>query len=231
MKVPRISRKTIAQRAHALLDAFQTLAGYRVRPPVPVDEIVERALGLRLFYVDLEKALGYGDVLGATYVDTGVICINERLFEQGSEGRLVFTCAHEAGHWVLHRRYAAPGHRGGRGRTVVCRLKNAREPIEWQADYFAACLLMPEAEVREAFDNVCGSEPLIVRGVMGKSGHEDQPEGPFVEQWPFIAAAVCQEGGFSNVSMQAMIIRLQELGLLINRTSTQMNWEALRAGA
>ena len=50
---------------------------------------------------------------------------------------------------------------------------------------------------------------------------------PFVEQWPFNAAAMCEAGGFSNVSKQAMIIRLQDLGLLINQTSTKMDWKVL----
>ena len=48
---------------------------------------------------------------------------------------------------------------------------------------------------------------------------------------PFIAAAMCEAGGFSNVSKQAMVIRLQDLGLLINKTSTKMDWEALCANA
>jgi hypothetical protein len=52
-----------------------------------------------------------------------------------------------------------------------------------------------------------------------------------VEQWPFIAAAMCEAGGFSNVSKQAMIIRLQELGLLINLTTEKMNWQALCSNA
>jgi len=42
-------------------------------------------------------------------------------------------------------------------------------------------------------------------------------------------AAMCEAGGFSNVSKQAMIIRLQDLGLMINKTSTKMDWAALCA--
>ena len=79
------------------------VAGYRVKPPIPVEEIIERVLGLKLLYEDLGKIFGSNDVLGATYVESGIIRINERLFEHSSEGRLVFTCAHEVGHWVLHR--------------------------------------------------------------------------------------------------------------------------------
>jgi len=228
MKVPWVSKEKIASRAMDLMEAFQAVAGYRVKPPIPVEDIIERSLGLRLLYEDLEKMFGSNDVLGATYVVSRVICINEKLFEHSSEGRLVFTCAHEVGHWVLHRQYAdVEGRRNSKGEAIVCRLRNAKAPIEWQADYFAACLLMPEKEIREAFQKVCGPEPFVINNARSAVDERSQCEEPFVEQWPFIAAAMCEAGGFSNVSKQAMIIRLQDLGLLINKTSTEMNWQVL----
>lgn len=228
MKVPWISKEEIALKAMDLMEAFQAVAGYKVKPPIPIEDIIERSLGLRLLYEDLEKVLGSDDVLGAIYVESRVICINERLFEHSSEGRLVFTCAHEVGHWVLHRRYVdVEGRRNSKGEAIVCRLRDAKEPIEWQADYFAACLLMPEKEIREAFQKVCGPKPFVINNVRSAVEEGAQCEEPFVEQWPFIAAAMCEAGGFSNVSKQAMIIRLQDLDLLINETSTEMNWEAL----
>jgi len=228
MKVPWISKEEIALKAMDLMEAFQTMAGYMVKPPIPVEDIIERSLGLRLVYEDLEKVFGSNDVLGATYVVAKVICINERLFEHSSEGRLVFTCAHEAGHWVLHRRYVdAEGGDNSKDEAIVCRPRDAKAPIEWQADYFAACLLMPEKEIREAFQRVCGPEPFIINNVRNGVEEGARIEEPFVEQWPFIAAAMCEAGGFSNVSKQAMIIRLQDLGLLINQTTTRMDWKAV----
>ena len=122
MKVPSLPKEKIAERASALISYFQSLAGYEIKPPIPVEEMIERALGLRLVYDDLEAKLGNRDILGAIYVEVKLICINERLFEHSSEGRLVFTCGHEAGHWVLHRKYAAPDSKGraGRFRGVQC---------------------------------------------------------------------------------------------------------------
>ena len=231
MKVPWISKEKIALKAMDLMEAFQAVAGYKVKPPIPVEDIIERSLGLRLLYEDLEKVLGSNDVLGATYVESGVICVNERLFEHSSEGRLVFTCAHEVGHWVLHRRYVDVQRRRSKGEVIVCRLRDAKAPIEWQADYFAACLLMPEKEIREAFQKVCGPEPVVINNVRSAVEEGVQREEPFVEQWPYIAAAMCEAGGFSNVSKQAMVIRLQDLGLLINKTSTEMNWQAFCSNA
>ncbi|MDZ7697458.1 MAG: ImmA/IrrE family metallo-endopeptidase [Deltaproteobacteria bacterium] len=231
MKVPWVSKKKMAHKAGQLLDAFEASAGYRVKPPIPVEEIIERTLGLKLIYTDLTEILGAGDVLGATYVESRTVCINERLFERGGEGRLVFTCAHEVGHWVLHRRYVTAQGKGDRSnkKAIVCRAADAKAPIEWQADYFAACLLMPEREIREAFEKVCGPKPLVIGSVGSAAGSSAPCEAPCLEQWPLISAAMCETAGFSNISKQAMIIRLQELGLLINNTSAGLNWQTLLA--
>ena len=225
MKVPWISKKKIAQKATDLIDNFQALAKYEVKPPIPVEDIIERYLGLTLLYDDLYEVFGR-DVLGAVYVESKAICINERLFESSSEGRLVFTIAHEVGHWVLHRQYIGAQEKDGSRQIIVSKKGNSKETIEWQADYFASCLLMPEKEIREAFEKVCAPEAIVVKNSLNDS-NEGSGEEPFVEQWPFIAAAMCEAGGFSNISKHAMIIRLQDLGLLVNKTKKKMDWEAL----
>jgi hypothetical protein len=226
MKVPWISKQRIAEKANQLIEGFQAMAGYTVRPPIPVEDIVERYLNLTLIYDDLQKILGK-NILGATYVESRTICVNERLFEDGSEGRLVFTCAHEVGHWVLHRQYLKSENEKPSGNnTIVCTTKDSKAPIEWQADYFASCLLMPEKEIREAFDKVCSSKPFVVENTMSDNSERGQSSQPYVEQWPFISAAMCELGGFTNVSKHAMIIRLQDLGLLVNKTNIQLDWNA-----
>ncbi len=47
---------------------------------------------------------------------------------------------------------------------------------------------------------------------------------PCAENWPKIAGVVKEAGGFSNVSKQAMIIRLQDLGLVQNETRARLSW-------
>ena len=226
MNVPWLSKETISRKATELIDGFQALAKYEVKPPIPVEDIIERYLGLSLLYNDLTKVFGR-EVLGAVYAESRAICINERLFESSSEGRLVFTIAHEVGHWVLHRQYATEQSTAGtKSSEIVCKPGNAKEPIEWQADYFSSCLLMPEKEIREAFEKVCAPEPLIVRSSVTDSG-EGSSKQPYLEQWPFIAAAMCEAGGFPNVSKHAMIIRLQDLGLLVNKTKKKMDWNSI----
>ncbi|HDR14068.1 MAG TPA: ImmA/IrrE family metallo-endopeptidase [Desulfobacteraceae bacterium] len=226
MKVPWMSKKAIARKAEALVEDFQRRAGYTISPPIPVEEIIERSLGLEIHYVELEKILGIRDVLGATYAKSKRVLINERLFEQGSEGRLVFTCAHEAGHWVLHRRYVDSSRYDGPGNdAIVSKELNSREPVEWQADYFASCLLMPEKHVKEAFHRICGAPFVVIK--RERDAVEDSSCEAFAEQWPYIATAMCEAGGFSNVSRQAMIIRLQDLGLIVNRTGKMLDWDVL----
>ncbi len=226
MRVPYISKQAIALKAGEVINDFQALVKYEVKPPIPVEEIIERYLGLTLLYDDLEKILGNKDILGATYLESKTICINERLFENNSEGRLVFICGHEVGHWVLHRQYVKEqGKDVSKTKVIVCRMKDAKKPIEWQADYFASCLLMPKKEMHAAFEKVCGSEPIIVGNSITDEG--GNPREPYLEQWPFVAAAMCEAGGFSNVSKHAMVIRLQDIGLLVNMTSKRMDWDAL----
>jgi Zn-dependent peptidase ImmA (M78 family) len=36
--------------------------------------------------------------------------------------------------------------------SVVCRSSEAKEPVEWQADFYASCLLMPRKLVMAAWD-------------------------------------------------------------------------------
>jgi hypothetical protein len=37
---------------------------------------------------------------------------------------------------------------------------------------------------------------------------------------------VREGGGFTNVSKEAMIFRLEELGLIVNRTGTRLGWSS-----
>ena len=225
MKVPWMSKKKLTEEASQVLAGYQDLVGYNVRLPIPVEDIVERYLGLRFGFLNFEEKHGMRGVLGATYVKARLICVNEKFLDEPSEGRMAFTCAHEVGHWVLHRRFVNEANRFGQSEdAIICRSVDSKEPIEWQADFFAACLLMPETEVREAFYRVCGTECLQLFNV--KSSFRGSPLffDASVESWPHIASAVREAGSFFNVSLQAIVIRLQELGLLVNLTDVRMNW-------
>lgn len=82
---------------------------------------------------------------------------------------------------------------------------------EWQADYFAACILMPEWNVREEFSKRFGDEKIIAGEVEGVRKIAYQVAGE----------KICSRGVFEyslskvyDVSIMAMAIRLMELGLV-----------------
>ena len=116
------------------------------------------------------------------------------------------------------------------GGFIFCRIRDAKEPIEWQADFFAACLLMPEDKVREAFRLVWNAGSLVITNRRSALGGTALCVDPCVENWPLVADMVCEAGNFRNVSKQAMIIRLQELGLVANLAGEEIGWKNRSAG-
>jgi hypothetical protein len=82
-------------------------------------------------------------------------------------------------------------------------------------------------EMREVFHKVCGLEPFVFKNARSDVVEGTPCEQPHVDQWPFISAAICELGGFSNISKPAMIIRLQDLGLLVNKANIQLDWKTL----
>jgi len=107
---------------------------------LPVDPFaLARALGVRADCVELDD-----DTFGAlikSYGQVPKIVVNAG----NNRARRRFTCAHELGH------YARRGDKEEQYETVDYRSTasiNGRYSAEIYADEFAACLLMPEAEVR-----------------------------------------------------------------------------------
>jgi Zn-dependent peptidase ImmA (M78 family) len=222
-RIPYLSRTDMARRAGALLAEYGDKTGLAVEPPVPVEEMIG-FLGLRYRYVNFER-INLPGVLGATYVNRRLVVVSGNLLDDSYRGRAAFTMAHEVGHWVLHRHLADMDGPSGRGEEVIfCRREDAGKPVEWQANYFAGCLLMPEAHVRQAFRQVFAPERIELINV-----RSDFASSPFgfdfcVDNWPRMAEAVCEAGSFDNVSRQAMIIRLQDLGLVVNHTRQAAGW-------
>jgi Zn-dependent peptidase ImmA (M78 family) len=224
IRVPYLQKHKIAEVSTRVISAYQAKVGHRIEPPVPVEDIIERLLNVKLDYVDFEETLGITGVLGATYIHKKIISINEKLLTDQSEGRLAFTCSHEIGHWVLHRKFIhSTGNAGKKKDSIICRTKNAKLPVEWQADYFASCLLMSEECVKRAYHRTYGPQPLVLHNVNSAYSGPLYFD-PCVKNWHLIALAVIESGGFTNVSKEAMIIRLQDLGLVVNETDSRIAW-------
>ena len=206
LKVPYLPDATIEASASALLAAYARRVGSPIRPPVPVESILQDHLRLHLGFDDLRTRLGVPDVLGAS-IWTAVTWSSIRTLDPDEHssvlGRYQFTLAHEMGHWELHRalfefqqrqedlfdRPSAP--------SIVCRTSQAKERIELQADAFAAALLMPKAQV------ITHWQQLIDSGRRLRPG---------ARQDELIEVAVRPLAKTFEVSAQAMRIRLEGLG-------------------
>lgn len=234
LRVPYMPDDVIERDAEVLLGEFAHAKGIEVRPPILIEDIVEKHLKLRVEFDDLHDVLGvprsgFGlepNIFGAIWLESGRIVIDESLDPEERperEGRYRFTLAHEGGgHWRLHRPLVRPTEGPGsllidRVRpTVVCRTSQAEGRVEWQADFYASCLLMPRKMVFAAWDEAFPDRKQRVL----------QPETPIDHPFVEIArdfdesedqALECFAKPFAEcflVSPIAMRIRLERLGLL-----------------
>jgi hypothetical protein len=201
--VPYLSRPQIRRAAAVLLDGYSARFTPVTAPPVPVEEILEIHLGLTLEIADLRELFGVGDVLGAIWMGGRTVRIDASLDPSDHPallGRYRYTQAHEAGHWCLHRRLFL---RDAAAPAFVCRSGHAKRPVEWQADYFAAQLLMPSHLLRAAWEEWHGS---LCPAAFDDPVAAEQFVRPLAHRF--------------EVSAEPMRIRLEELELLPVRRGT-----------
>lgn len=239
-QVPFLHEKQIEAEANALLAEFGEEFGALTAPPVPIDEIAESLLGLTLEYKDMKSMFPMADVHGAIWFEQRTIGIDQDLDPDANpsrRGRYHFTLAHEVGHWRLHRQHYIknPAERllfgdGSPKPDVVCRSSERKKPVEWQADSFAACLLMPRRMVHIRWADWRGGcdEPASIGEV--RAQFKDAPPrfrngSPITEPESFDLAMkeeFCRPLAEAfAVSTEAMRIRLEQLELLVtvkNRT-------------
>lgn len=82
-------------------------------------------------------------------------------------------------------------------------------PAEWQADQFAARLLMPAASVRTAALAVCNGKLPVWDGLAA-----NRKAGTLDRRLYALAVEVLGVGNFANVSKEAMSYRLLDLQLV-----------------
>lgn len=222
MTIPNLSKRQIAEKAHDII----SFGGYN--PPIPVELIIEGSFNIQLEIDDINQILKNDEeILGAIFIDSRKIIINQNLANEDSDkaaGRYYFTCAHELGHWILHRNINNDNISNTNGSTIFCRIKDNQNFLEWQANYFAASLLMPDFFVKQAFYSVFGEKPIDIfnvdRNFKSIIGYDF-----CLRNWGLIAQDICDAGQFTNVSKLAMILRLDELGLVKNHTNKKFGWK------
>jgi len=175
------------------------------------------------------------------FFDERRIVIDESLDPEenpAKEGRYRFTLAHEGGgHWRLQPPPICQGPRAGRlvrragGTLHRLPFQPGKERVEWQADFYASCLLMPRKLVFTAWDEMFPDRKQRVL----RAAHSDQPplrRGPAYRlsgrQHRQCEAAdhaldrmVRPLAQIFLVSPIAMRIRLEKLGLLLREVPHQ----------
>ena len=209
---PYLKSSNIEKESKKLLSAFNNKTGQTLSAPIPVFDIIEY-LG---YDVDFRKDDIYEDqnLLGGTLIDKKVVEINENLSDH--EGRMHFTAAHEVGHIVLHVPLYTKMHSKDLSQNKIISRKdcgfegNKKDPEEWQADKFAAFLLMPTDLMKKAFFNVY-KRPVNVR--KKRIIELFFPKPAFVKGYA-VAKEVLDAGNFKNVSKMAMLNRLIGMRLI-----------------
>jgi len=179
--VPSAISSYVDSRAHALRERYVRVFG-GAEIPVPVESIAEDLLGLKIE----ERLLEWSGML-LPAERTIVLNLAESPRNDPPLRRHRFTIAHEIGHWVCH---CLEG-RAADLSPSYCRATDIADDvdrqIEREANIFASELLMPEAAVRAAWEEIVAQS------------HEDP------------AAAMAER---LDVSPSAMGWRLFNLGLV-----------------
>jgi len=243
-RVPYLSDALIEHEAEALLRAYALHVKRQIEPPIPIDGLVEFFLKLPVEMDDLCYRYDGADILGALYLEPQRVRIDVRLdpiLHPGMLGRYRFTLGHEAGHWQLHRDTLSARAAQSNMFThteeqpdVICRESQRRDRIEFQADRFSACLLMPRKLIAQSWLTTFGDSKTIVsteeyERVKGEraplfhhAGSPDRFEDFEADLFRHAALELAPE---FEVSGEAMQYRLQELGLLVRTRTPEFRLE------
>ncbi|MBM3567333.1 MAG: ImmA/IrrE family metallo-endopeptidase [Alphaproteobacteria bacterium] len=252
--VPFLSEEQIERDAASLLGEFAQKRGAGIQPPVPIEDIVEKHLRLGIEFDDTHRLFGVprdpegdADILGAIFFDDRRIVIDQSLDpEENSfkEGRYRFTLAHEGGgHWRLHRHLFVKDPAqialfvGPTPPAVICRSSQAKDRVEWQADAYASCLLMPKDLLIEAWRERFGDNNarILKRNsrltLPGNVGDEIASALRSYDQQRYNEALNEFVRPFAEkfqVSMVSMRIRLERIGLLHRDVPRQLWFQSAR---
>ncbi len=119
--------------------------------PVPIDEIIEIKLKIRIIPIPRLGSFGIDGFFNHGFTE---IHIDEYQFSN-SENRARFTLAHEIGHLVLHKSYVESQKFKNEEewkKFIVNDLR--RDPLEIQANMFAGFLLLPTKDLEKEYASI-----------------------------------------------------------------------------
>ena len=223
MKVNFIEEFDIESEANHLIKLYESKHGSIDGYMIPVEEIAELTLGYHLDLMDLNKVFPEAEVNGFIDFDNNRIAIHEGLEPMENPnyiGRYNSTIGHECGHHVLHKDQVIALKRqpnlfsDNKENTVLCRKKDAKESIEWQADCFSSYLTMPKNKMYKLWQDNFGSLKPKLKADFRVNFNPETILSRSVNELVEIALsdfARLQVG----VSSHALRIRLEKLGLLV----------------
>jgi len=149
-----ISKQEIESRAKEILALYEQKTYHKVKWPLDTSQVAE-FLGLDVVWDRIPE--DENGVIAARILPLEhLIEINEKILELKG-GFNDSTLAHEIGHWVLHIDSEAVDNflkehsptQQLKIEPLLCRGEMNFSGIEWQAQYFASCLLMPTFRLLE----------------------------------------------------------------------------------
>lgn len=218
-----IEAKAIALQRRLWRERDQLWEGAPPTNPIEVLDI-RKALGLVGYDLVFESGLGndprtHIEVAGLIDRDAKVVKASLQFVEPAYQR---FTLAHELGHAVLH-----PDGGGIHRDRPLDGVKRSREPGEREADRFATFFLMPEKLLRECFLQRFGTECFVLTddtafALSRTTSDAVQKKNPTQRHFArtLAVAETYNSRSFKSlvaqfgVSVGAMAIRLEELGLL-----------------
>jgi len=202
---PYLKNSNIEKESKVLLNDYCKSSNMTLKAPVPVFDIIEY-LGYDINFTK-DGIYHNKNILGGLRIADKMVDINENISDH--EGRVHFTAAHETGHIVLHAPLYIEQQKTGQLEIDMCRSDagfdgDKKEPEEFQADKFAAYLLMPSELIKKAFYKNY-KKPVNVRKKRILDLFFRKPA--FVKGYQ-IAEEIIRIGKFDNVSKMAMLNRL-----------------------
>ena len=224
-KLKYLTDQAFEDETALLLAEYGKAHGQVTAPPIPVDDIIELYFRLALEFIDTRKKFGVDDVHGALWVNKKLVGIDDRLDPANYPmmlGRYRFTLAHEAGHWRLHRQLfqknanqlALLADNVDRP-EYICRSVSV-EPIEYQANRFASCLLMPKELVKRAWHEWRGDmDPMCLADLRAEANGDITDE-------LVLENAIRSFAATFQVSPEAMRIRCEGMGFLLRKKEAML---------
>ena len=162
--MPPVENPYADPRAHALRNRYLRIYG-GAEIPVPVESIAEDVLGLRIE----ERLLDWSGML-LPVERTIVLNAAESPRNDPLLRRHRFTVAHKIGHWVCHCLEGRAPHLEPSYCRAVDIARDVERGIEREANIFASELLMPEAAVRAAWEDLLGQSHDDPAAAIGGGG-------------------------------------------------------------